>query len=214
MSEFRRRLMMQKAGGYEIVDHILTNGLAYIDTGYFVNPNTEVEIYCRMEQNDHSISAEETTGNMFCVAEEPYIYTMNHGGGAAAESVVRAFYYWPALKYEQGGVIKPIYNAFTWKEDFTFGLRYIDDVYYGFAGNQRIETSPPVITFSSPLIFLTSQEGTLYCRTDMYIYSFKISERGTLIKHFVPAKQGDIYGMAEIIEGKFYASPNGESFDY
>ena len=214
MSEFRRRLMKQKAGGYELVDHILTNGLAYIDTGYFVNPNTEVEISCRMEMNDHSISLETTTGNMFFVGEETYVYTMNHGGGAAAESFVKAFYYWPHLKYGQGGVIKEINSAFSWGEDYTFGFRYIDDVYYGFTGRKQIAVSPPAITFSSPLIFLISREGFPYCRTDMYIYSFKISERGTIVKHFLPAKQGNIYGMAEIIEGKFYASPNGESFDY
>lgn len=208
--------MMQKAGGYELVDHILTNGLAYIDTGYFVNPNTEVELFCRMERNANT--AVGTVGKTYSSAffttptEAPYIYQLNQGGNPEEWTV---YYLWPNIAYDYGGATNDIKSQASLSSDISIGYRYEGGKYVGYVGDVSKVVTKPVHTFvSNSLLLLSGSSNRPYHLTDLYFYHFKIMEQGKVIKHFVPAKKGDIYGMAEIIEGKFYASPNGESFDY
>lgn len=222
MSEFRRRLMMQSGKGYEIIDHILTNGLAYIDTGYYPNTATEVEIHCMAKKNNVSETTVSGLGNiLFGAYEGDYAYTCNHSEGAAGSGdyyQARTFYFWTNKTYGSGASIARLAAAYNYDVPYYMGTRF-DSLgnLIGYCNDKVVTTATPTRALNKTMYLLAINKDTPpipYNRTDMTFYHFKISERGTLIKHFVPAKQGNIYGMADIIEGKFYASPNGESFDY
>lgn len=210
MGEFRRRLMMQKAGkDYEIVDHILTNGLAYIDTGYFVNPNTEVELDCYI--GTRGISNGGST--IFAAAEGNAAYSVNHGGNSGA-FVQSDLFFWCPTSYSGGGLVRNLFVTFGAR--VLIGIRREASNWYGyFCSNKTAALTGAPKSISNSLRLLANTTGVPYnVSTPLKVYSFKITENGQVIKHFVPAKKGDIYGMADIIEGKFYASPNGESFSF
>lgn len=202
MSEFRRRLMNGKQ--YSIVDYIFTNGKAYIDTGYYPNPDTEVELSCNM------VSSYYATGTtLWEVTEAPYVYKINHGGNGDSR-----LYCWAYKQYgEQGANIHTI-NTIE-KTDIVIAFKYINEEYRAYVNEQYVKIDAPVHRYSTSLFFLyTPSKDIIYNVRNLKIYSFKILERGKLIKHFVPALKDGIYGMADIIEGKYYASPNGESFNH
>lgn len=202
MSEFRRKLMKGKQ--YTIVDHVLTNGKVYIDTGYFPNPDTEVELSCNMGNSVYSNGT-----RLWCVTEAPYIYAINHGGNGTG-----VLYCWPYKIYGEQGANINIIETIE-KTDIVIAYKYINEEYRAYVNEQYVKIDTPVHCFSKPLFLLYSDEtNTIYNVRHLKIYSFKILERGKLIKHFVPALKDGIYGMADIIEGKYYASPNGESFNY
>ena len=203
---------MQKAGGYELVDHILTNGLAYIDTGYCPTYYTEVEMFCRMEPNEITPTGLDVCTFFSTILEESRgCFQFNHGS-TAGENGVR-FFSWPNRFYGQGGNIRQLLNENYLYSNVLLGWKFVDGIYTAYVGEISTNIDNP-LSYKTPLRLFMNYSGMVYDKTSLYFYSFKISERGTLVKHFVPAKKGDIYGMAEIIEGKFYASPNVESFDY
>ena len=210
MSEFRRRLMMQSGKDYEIVDHILTNGLAYIDTGYLVNPDTEVELDCYIGTRGIS-----NGGNTFFNAIDGITqYSLNHGAASVGTVIQSDAYFWCPTSYAGGAYIRKLEVSFNAR--VLTGIRREGTLWYGYFGSNKTAAligAPKSI--SNSLRLLTNLNDVPYnVSTPLTVYSFKITENGKVVKHFLPAKKGDIYGMSEIIEGKFYASPNGESFDY
>ena len=222
MSEFRRRLIMQKAGkDYEIVDHILTNGLAYIDSGYFANPNTEMEMTITLYKNKNTeVNTSGTTigNNLFYANEGDYIYLINHGGNNYEYNI---YYTWTNKTYASGApIVKAEANMGFIGAKIKLFYHSIYSHYTLHVGGKEVVAQSPTHTFTTYSLkilggYNASANRILpYNRFDAHFYDLKITEKGEVIKHFVPAKQGNIYGMAEIIEGKFYASPNGESFDY
>lgn len=215
MSEFRRRLMMRgKQNAFEVVDHVITNGKVYIDTEYFVNPDTEVELDCMMTKTKAGIEGVRLWG----CAEDKFAYQINHSGTNWTTSV----FVWTNYIFETG--LAPLVNSPMFKANarFVIGLRYHGDTYRCFVDNEYVNSPAPTHTFVNTQLFLlwrksTSEyvgDGVIYNSCELYIYGFKIFERGTLVKQFVPAVKDGIYGLGELIENKFYASPNGESFNY
>lgn len=197
-------MMQGKIPSFEVVDYILAKGNVYIDTGYYVNPNTEVELSCNMGNSVY--------GNgiyLWRVTEAPYIYTINHGGNGTG-----SLYCWAYKLYgEQGAGIHSIETIE--KTDIVIAFKYINEEYRAYVNERYIKIDTPVHNFSKPLFLLYNADtNTIYNVRHLKIYGFKILERGKLIKHFVPALKDGIYGLGELIENKFYASPNGESFNH
>lgn len=210
MSEFRRRLM-QGGKDYEIVDHILTNGLAYIDTGYFVNPNTEVELDCYVGTRGINNGG----NNLFAATEGYTTYSTNHGASTVGAVIQNDAFYWCPKSLAGGGQVRNL--SVTFNARVLIGIRREGtSTWYGYFGSNKTAalTGAPKSISNSLRLLANSKDVPYNVSTPLKFYSFKITENGEVIKHFVPAKKGDIYGMAEIIEGKFYQSPNGESFDY
>lgn len=213
---------MQKAGkDYELVDHIKTNGLAYIDSGYFVNPNTEMEMTITLYKNKNTeVNTQGTTigNNLFYANEGDYNYSINHGGIFYESST---YYAWTNKTYASGApIVSFLANMGFIGAKMKLFYHSIYSNYWINAGDAEVVAQSPTHTFTTYSLkilggYNASANRILpYNRFDAHFYGLKITEKGEVIKHFLPAKKGDIYGMAEIIEGKFYASPNGESFSY
>lgn len=197
----------------KIVDYILTNGEAYIDTEYFVNPNTEIEITYLMSYNNNSnINTSGTNiGNaIFTAKEQDYNYSVNHGADAGQ---INTFYLWSDKSYSSGGSIYNIES--TVDKPITLSYKYVDGVYCCVCNNSTVSIATPTHTYTENTLKIAAYLGDeIYNRTDMKIFDFKIYENGILLKQFVPAENNNIYGMVDIIGGKFHASPNGKSFNY
>lgn len=205
MSEFRRRLLTSvRATTFEVVDYIIANGNTYIDTGYRPNKDTEVELSCCMLNKLYSSGTA-----LWYVYEGPYTYSINHGAGGSS-----SLYCWPYKLYGEEGASTNSIQCIE-KTDILISYKYVKGEYRAYVNNNFQPVDAPIYSYSKSLYLLYNDKSeAIYNARRLKIYGFKILEQGTLIKHFVPAKQGDIYGMAEITEGKFYASPNGESFEY
>lgn len=210
MSEMRRRLI--KFNPYTIVDYILTNGEAYIDTEYYLNPDTEIEMLFRIAKSESKPSTD--IGSAFFMAKEEtdgkvYTYSINHAAGTTEQ-----LFFWTNLAYSSGGAIKT--GIIEFDIDFILKLKYNGEIYCAYVNETVFNINKPSHIYRENTLFIAAGTNPLlpYNRTNMRIYNFKILERGKLIKDFMPAVKGGLYGLAEVMQGKFYNSPNGKSFNY
>jgi hypothetical protein len=54
--------------------------------------------------------------------------------------------------------------------------------------------------------------GAIQNVATMTLYRFTMYDDGKMVRDFVPAKQGALVGLFDLVEGKFYSSPNGVTF--
>ena len=69
-------------------------------------------------------------------------------------------------------------------------------------------------TTTNNLLAFATYDNTTIQKTAMKLYSLKLWNNGTLVRNFVPAKQGTTVGMYDTVTGTFFtnAATSGDDF--
>ena len=199
---------------------IACNGTSFINTGYFVNPNTKVELDFAMVDpvtnnlQERLLGCDGVSGNPEIPLFEYYIGVNNKGtrlfswafwsasGGRLADNC----YVVDDSRYT---IIMDIPNR-TWQV-LTNGVE---------AQTKTYTITPSPYTAKYPL-GLFAKCKTTNCvgsvstyagGTKMKCYGLKIYESGVLVKNFVPCLKGGRPGMKETISGQFHTGENLSAF--
>ncbi len=173
---------------YHRLEYIENTSNAYIDTG--IVPNADTEIECKILYNNSGFFF----GCRYGFNNKEYSMIKE-----SADKVRFAFGRLPIYKIIPTNIrLSIIINTkqcIVQDEIFNFNsvLKSTDLPLYLFCCNQAGEAIQP----------------SAYLK----IYEFIVKEKGILVRNFVPAKCNDgMIGMYDLIERKFYTSPNGVAF--
>lgn len=195
--------------GIEIMNYIELDGIKgqTIDTGYYANPMTEIDLYVRCVSNANTSKADKTGGGIiFNARDGGNCLTVNHGSEIGQ---LRTLYVWTPLYYGFGGTIKELTIANLIDNDLHMGFEFVGSAYYFYVGDSRLQTTgSPNIVFSNPLTIGGSIEAP-YKRTNLRIYRIAIKEQGVQLHDFVPAIKNGIAGLYDNITKVFVTAYDG-----
>ena len=178
---------------YTEVQYLTADQLEYIDTHYYPNQNTRIEL-------KFSINGE---GNNYLYGTDidhesnKVAFGINYGA-----TIAKGLFGTKSVSCE---IDSQVHNLVQKKT----GL-YIDDVQVG-----RYTNVADFITQSTLWLFRAQTSDTH--PQNITIYEFKIYEEEELIGHYIPVirKEDDIPGMYEVVSGDFYTNEyNPEEFDF
>ena len=178
---------------YTEVQYLTADQLEYIDTHYYPNQNTRIEL-------KFSINGE---GNNYLYGTDidhesnKVAFGINYGA-----TIAKGLFGTKSVSCE---IDSQVHNLVQKKT----GL-YIDDVQVG-----RYTNVADFITQSTLWLFRAQTSDTH--PQNITIYEFKIYEEDELIGHYIPVtrNEDDIPGMYEVVSGDFYTNEyNPEEFDF
>lgn len=176
---------------YTRLEYIESNGTQYIDSGFIPNQDTRVYAECVLP-----ISTGSTQG-LF--------------GSRLSSSSSQQYQF-----VTQGGFYRTdYYNKIVSISSTSYGTNkfFIDKNKNVTNLNGDLTHTHEYGTFTCPgnmYIFATNNNGSVYARSTMKLYTMQIYDNDTLIRDFVPCKNASgIAGLFDIVNGKFYTS-NGD----
>ena len=188
------------ADDYVRVEYIENTSNAYIDTKIIANQNTNYEIKVQFTKN---------TGYPYIFGSQ---YATKDRRFSLMEGSYNTFYYISNLHKQEINLSLTAEQQtanLTIKKD---GLNiYIDDVKAGSFTNTTFTTPTSLTIFTCHFA-----NGSIDTGHQFYgkLYYLKIYDGETLVRNFIPVlnKATDEYGMYDLVEKKFYTSPNGAKF--
>lgn len=188
----RRRTMKLIGGPYERIEYIESNGSSYIDTGIYGSDSLDIEILIHYTYKN----------SVFFIASRK----------SATE-----------LTYALIGDANLSHIRFDYNNTLNVLGYYIDKISIRKSGlgvfvNNVWKKSVDKGKFTTPstlLLFGILQNGAVNSSpAGGKVYFLKMKENGVLVHDFVPAKRKSdgVIGMYDLIERKFYTSPNGVAF--
>lgn len=179
--------------GYTQLAYIQSSGTQYIDTGFYPNQDTSIEI-------DVEVTDTSATGWLFC------------GRTAASDSAFGMY------SYVSTGKLYFVYGA----KSVTFSdakvlTRQVCVVEKNKAtvDDETVTTTEQTFTSSATLCLLArNTAGTVATNTCAKLYSCKVYDNGVLIRDYKPCKKADgEIGLYDIENGVFYGNNGTGSFD-
>lgn len=179
---------------YTALYYIESNGTQYIDTGYIPNQDTRVYAECVLP-----ISTSSTQG-LF--------------GSRLSSSSSQQYQF-----VTQGGYYRTdYYNALKSMSSTSYGTNkfFIDKNKNVTNLNGDLTHTHEYGTFTCPgnmYIFATNNNGSVYARSTMKLYTMQIYDNDALVRDFVPCKNpsGEV-GLYDLVESKFYGNNGTGSF--
>lgn len=215
----KRRALMAREKGIQILEYIQSTGTQRIDTGYIPKVNTVLEMDIQFVKNkyehvDVHYLPKGTTNTFFgCVDGVDKYLSANFGGGVSQEKEI---YFWNDKGNGSGGQIRSMYCG-----DLVYNRNILrierDKVKYtselSLSSKSQNHKNRTLYLFGTNTEML---EGNIYTfiRHDLRMFGCKIYEDETLIKDFIPAKFGEKIGLYEQVEKKFYENKGAGEFLY
>lgn len=179
---------------YTALYYIESNGTQYIDTGYIPNQDTHVYAECVLP-----ISTGSTQG-LF--------------GSRLSSSSSQQYQF-----VTQGGYYRTdYYNALKSMSSTSYGTNkfFVDKNKNVTNLNGDLTHTHEYGTFTCPgnmYIFATNNNGSVYARSTMKLYTMQIYDNDVLIRDFVPCKNpSGVAGLYDLVESKFYGSNDTGAF--
>ena len=199
----RRAMSAPRGGGggilpaeYQQVEYLQGNGSAYINTGYYPNTNTEIELRCKYTNTN-------SDNPMFAVDAGAYSYQGCTCSTASSSNVVMVFE-----------------NTFT--TQFEYQVDKVVDVSINKSAFSFDGATIPItktISYASqhPLFILGwDRNGNKILSGTGCVYHLVIAESGTTLKDLYPCyrKSDNKPGMFDLVTRQFFtnANPSGNDF--
>ena len=189
--------------GYTQLEYIESTGTQYIDTGYYANPKTKIQVdfaYTKLTQQQrifgHSYDSDDGSGLTFCCyisGGDVISYASKDGGGEWSWSTVTA---------SKDRIVVTM-DAVTSKITITG-----DNA--NFSGAMNAFTRTSTVSLS---LFKDNGRHSVSMNSSAKIYSSKIWNGGSLVRNLVPAKNSSgTIGMYDLVEDKFYTNQGTGTF--
>lgn len=203
---------------YTQVDYIKSSKTQYIDTNYYTNSNTSIELTLKF---DNAISEFlSLPPNVFissCNQEnssDSFIY-LNSGN---ASNSYKNLYIWTRLVGKQPTT--SITNMFDNLRDKSTiimknGVFTCKNTTINYL-NLNDTSTTPLTLFGGKIISDNDDLVKPFSTWDMYLYDFKIYENNILVKHYIPCYRNsdNEVGLYEIINGEFFTNQGTGAFTY
>ena len=204
MSRFRRRLMGLAAqkSDFVRVEYIETNGTQYIDTLYKPTNTTKIVTTATYLASNTTLCASRWSG-------EPTYDTFGIYNNTRNEMVF--FYGRYNQQYLQ--IIKT--NYLNKKCTYTLSNQLLIKEGGTTLYSNNVSFDTKISSNNLNLyIFAFNTMGVANSDGKARLYNFKIYEDTTLVRYFIPVlnKTNGKYGLFDLVEQKFYTSPNGVNF--
>ena len=188
----------QLPDGYTRLEYIQSSGTQYIDTGIKGNQNIKVDIDFIVVDN----------GNFW-----PF--------GARTTANTRSFAIWSSTGIIDGAFRVGFDNTSGYtgsngsaQKNTRFRVVHSKDGTY--INDTLVWTASGYSDFATTnnLLAFATYDGTTIQKTAMKLYSLKLWNNGTLVRNFVPVKQGTTVGMYDTVSGQFFtnAATSGPNF--
>ena len=194
------------------------NGNQYINTGYRLNPNSEIDMKCTLYKRETSVWAIPLGArvyNQYAVGGLLFVTTNSDSLVPSTGVDTPSLWIESSLNYPPAGQIELWYNDIV---NLHFDNQSVT------CENQRtldqsVITSQTAISTTSNYdlyVFATNNGNNAEFFGVMDLYELTISENNTIIHRYIPCKRDsdDKYGLYDIIDDEFKLSPNNNLFSY
>lgn len=182
---------------YQQVEYLQSTGTQYIITN--IIPSNETGVYAKL-------SSSNITKDLIYFGSAQASEENNYNRFWVGNNTNSLYFGW-------GGILTP--RQYIQKDELlSIKLNYLNDR-KSFLNDNNINSD--IAIYSGNLypisIFAGNRSGTVDYFSQINLYEFKVSENNKIVRDFIPCKNGNVAGLYDLVEDKFYTNSGSGTFE-